>query len=138
MLFKSNTRILKKGLSMQIKITFKSTDHSDAIEQHVRAEIAKFESLFKRDGGPISVEVIVQAHHEKHYATAEFLIHSSDYRAVAHAQGPDMYVIIHEAARKAFQEIIKQKGKLSDKQDHRHQYQEFDNQDDQDDDEDEA
>ena len=105
---------------MQIKITFRSMDHSDAIEKYVRAEIEKFGQLFNREGGPINISVVLEAHREKHYFIAEFIVDSSDYHAVTRAEGADMYTMINDAAHKMTQELIKQKGKLLEKQDHRH------------------
>ena len=95
-------------------------DHSDAIEKYVRVEIAKFDQLFNREGGPTTVEVVLEAHHEKHYFIAEFIVNSSNYHAVTRAQGADMYTMINDAAHKMKEELMKQKGKLLEKKDHRH------------------
>jgi len=105
---------------MNIKITFRSMDHSDAIEQYIHDEIEKFSPLLERENSPVNVSVVLEPHSTKHYFIAEFIVDSPDYHAVSNAEGHDMYTAINDAAHKMTEELGKQKGKMLEKRDHRH------------------
>lgn len=111
--------LFSERYSMQIKITFRAMDHSATIEKYVRAEVATFEQFFKREEGKPSVEVILQGHTKENHFTVEFVVKSSEYSASARVQGKDIYVTIHDATHNITQQIIKQKGKMLDKEHHR-------------------
>ncbi|WP_162801817.1 HPF/RaiA family ribosome-associated protein [Candidatus Chromulinivorax destructor] len=104
---------------MHIKITYRAMDHSATIEKYVRAEVATFEQLFKREEGKPSVEVILQGHTKENHFTVEFVVKSGAYSASARVEGKDVFATIHDATHNITQQIIKQKGKMLDKEHHR-------------------
>jgi len=104
---------------MQIKISFHALDKTAEIEKYVRAEIETFEQLFKRESGKIAINVMLQGHTKENDFTVEFVVKSSEYHAVARVKGTDIYATIHDATHNITQQIIKQKGKILDKEHHR-------------------
>lgn len=105
---------------MHIKVTFRAMDHSAEIEKYVKAEIATFDELFKRDEGKASAAVVLQGHIKENHFTVEMMLKSADYNAEARAEGKDIYAAIHDATHNIAQQIIKQKGKFLEKRDRRH------------------
>ena len=104
---------------MHIKITFHALEKSAEIEKYVKAEIQTFEQLFKREAGKTTIEVMLQGHIKENDFTVEFVVKSSDYHAAARVKGTDIYATIHDATHNITQQIIKQKGKMLDKEHHR-------------------
>lgn len=115
----NNFILFDKGYDMQIKVTFRAMDHSAEIEKYVKAEIETFDQLFKREAGTTSVEVFVQGHIKENHFTVEMIVKTTDYQAVARVEGKDIYATIHDATHHVTQQIIKQKGKIIDKEHHR-------------------
>jgi ribosomal subunit interface protein len=94
---------------MHKKITFRSMDHSDAIEQHVLDKAEKLDKFFKREPLPIDIEIVLEAHHDKHFYKAAVIVKSKNYNLVAHAEGSDMYAMIDEAMHTMVREIAHKK-----------------------------
>lgn len=94
---------------MNKKITFRSMDYSQAIEEHVLNKAEKFDKFFKREPLPVDIEIVLEAHREKHYFKVEIIVHSKNYHLVAHSEGDDMYVMIDEAVHKMVREIAHKK-----------------------------
>ena len=99
-------------IAMHKKITFRSFDHSDAIEQYVLAKSEKLDKFFKREPLPIAIEIILESHREKHYVNVEIIVKSKNYNCIAHAQGSDMYAMIDQAVHIMIGEISRKKEKM--------------------------
>lgn len=97
---------------MQKKITFRSMDHSDAIENHAYEKLAKLDKFFKREPSPIIIEMVLEAHREQHYFIAELKVNSTHYDLVSKTEGNDMYSMIDEAVHKMVKEISRKKEKM--------------------------
>ncbi|MBV8661108.1 MAG: ribosome-associated translation inhibitor RaiA [Candidatus Dependentiae bacterium] len=97
---------------MYKKITFRSMDHSDAIEKHVLDKAEKLDKFFKREPAPVDIEIILEAHREKHYFKAEVIVTSKNYHLVAHSEGSDMYAMIDDAMHKMIREIANKKEEM--------------------------
>ena len=69
---------------MQTKITFRSMDHSDAIERYAREKMEKLHKFFKKEN-PDSVffTMTLEAHREHHYFIAELKVKSAQYDLIA-------------------------------------------------------
>jgi len=96
---------------MQKKITFRSMAHSDAIEQYVTNKIQKISKFFKRDSSNVDMQVVLDAHREKHYFQVEFKIDSCNYHMFVKSQGSDMYAMIDEVISKISKDIARKKEK---------------------------
>ncbi len=97
---------------MHKKITFRSMDHSDALEKHVLEKSEKLDNFFKREPLPIDIEIVLQAHRAKHYFNADIIVKSKNYHLVAHVESSDMYVAIDEVVHKMVREIAHKKEKM--------------------------
>ena len=86
---------------------------------YVKDEIETFDQLFKREAGKASVDVVLQGNIKENKFNVEFAVRSSDYHATARVEGKDIYATIHDAVHNVTQQIIKQKGKMIDKEHHR-------------------
>ena len=97
---------------MQKKITFRSMDHSDAIERYAFEKIAKLDKFFKREPSPIVINIVLEAHRVHHYFIAELKVKSLHYDFVARAEGSDMYSMIDDTVHKMVKDISRKKEKL--------------------------
>jgi len=109
---KNKFTIFDEGSFMHKRITFRSMAHSDAIEKHVLKKIAKVDRFFKREPEPISMEIILEPHREKHFFKVEFLVNSHNYHIVIKTEGMDMYAMIDEAISKMVKDIARKKEKM--------------------------
>jgi len=96
---------------MNRKITFRSMDHSDIIENYINKKLDKFDKFFKDEQGPVSFEVVLEAHRIKNYFIVEVRLQSREYNFVAQAEGDDMYTMIDEAEHKMMQQVSRAKEK---------------------------
>ena len=116
---KNNFAYFDKGCCMHRKITFRSMDHSDAIEEDIHKKLDKLDKFFKHEQEPITMEVVVEAHRTKHYFIVEFKIQSKHYNMIARSEGADMYAMIDQAGHKIERDIAREKERLVDKEHHR-------------------
>ncbi len=97
---------------MHKRITFRSMDHSDAIEKYIHKKVEKIDKFFKREPLPLHIDIILEAHRERHYFKVEFKVNSYNYHIVVNTEGMDMYHMIDEAVTKMIKEITRRKEKL--------------------------
>ncbi|MGZ6250678.1 MAG: ribosome hibernation-promoting factor, HPF/YfiA family [Candidatus Chromulinivorax sp.] len=97
---------------MHKKITLRFMQHSDAIEQYIHKKISKLDKFFKREPQPIYIDIVLEAHREKHFFNVEIKIQSVHYHFVVTTQGADMYAMIDQAVDKAVKDIARKKEKL--------------------------
>lgn len=80
---------------MQTKITFRSMDHSDAVERYARKKIEKIHKFFKKENpDSVFLSMTLEAHREHHYFIAEFKVKSPQYDLIAKKEGGEMYPMI--------------------------------------------
>lgn len=101
-----------EGYFVNKRITFRSMDRSDSIEKYIHDKIQKIDKFFKREPLPINIEMILEAHREKHYCNVEFKVNSTNYHLVVKTEGRDMYTMIDEAVAIMIKDITRQKGKM--------------------------
>lgn len=97
---------------MHKRIMFRFMDHSDAIEKYSHKRIEKIDKFFKREPGPIYIDMVLEAHREKDFFRVEFRVNSVHYHSVIQTEGFDMYAMIDEAVCKMVKDIIRKKDKL--------------------------
>ena len=103
---------------MHRKITVRSMEHSDLIEQDINKKLDKIDKFFKHEQGPVNIEVIIETHPVKHYCIVEIKIESRQYNLVARAEGIVMRDVIDEVGHKIEKDIARAKEKLVDKKHH--------------------
>ena len=100
---------------MEKQITFRSMDHSDALEQYALSHLSKIEHfLQKSERSPISIHMIitggfVHAHHK-----IELLVKTPHYDLVSHEENKDAYQAINNVLHTMFSELTRAKEKLVD------------------------
>jgi ribosomal subunit interface protein len=103
---------------MNIQITFRGMDHSDAVENYVKIALEKVYKFIKKEPDPITFEIILEAHRQHHHHKAEIRLHSKHYRFLVEHEGPDLYTEIDYVVKHVIEEIKKEKGKALDKRNH--------------------
>lgn len=102
---------------MNIKITFRSMDHSAAIEAFALEKLAKIKKILEEsENSPIYIEMTLTASHVHAHNASELIVKSPDYDLFAKDEDPDMYKSITSTADKMYRELIKAKGIRIDKQ----------------------
>ena len=86
--------------------------HSDAIEKYIHTKIQKLDKFFKREPQPIYIDIVLEAHREKHFFDVELKINSTHYHIFIQTEGCDMYAMIDEAVHRAVKDIAKKKEKM--------------------------
>lgn len=86
--------------------------HSDAIEMYAHKKIEKLDKFFKREPSPIFIDLILEAHHQKHFFKVECKINSVNYHLIVQTEGTDMYTMIDDAMYKITKDITRKKSKL--------------------------
>lgn len=92
---------------MNINITFRHLDATDAIKDHVEGKLEKFKKYLIR---PIDVHVILEV--EKIRQKCEITLQAKDFSAVAHEESEDMYASIDNAVHKLERQMQKHKEKI--------------------------
>lgn len=101
--------IIDEGYFMHKRITFRSMDHSNAIENYINKKIEKIKKFFKREPQPIYIDIILELNREKHAFKIECKLHSVHYHLITHGQGPDIYLMIDNAISKMIKDISRKK-----------------------------
>lgn len=96
---------------MHKRIMFRCMAHSQAIENYIFKKIGKLDKFFKREPLPISIDIVLEPHREKHFYKVACTIDSVHYHKTVHNQGMDMYVMIDETIRKIIKDITRRKEK---------------------------
>ena len=104
---------------MHRKITFRSMEHSNLIEQDINKKLDKLDKFFKHEEGPVNIETTVETHPVKHYCVVEIKIQSRQYNLVARAEGAVMRDVIDEVGHKIEKDIAREKERLVDNERHR-------------------
>ena len=96
---------------MNKKISFHNMDHSDPLEQHARAKIAKIEELLKREKNhsPMNLELRLTSNKPHPHHHAELHVKTPRFDLNSHDEGPDMYIIVDNTIDKMVKLIKKHK-----------------------------
>lgn len=97
---------------MKTKITFRSMDHSDAIERYAKEKISKLHKFFKKENpDSVFISMTLESHRTKHYFIAELKIKTAQYDLIAKKEGGEMYPMIDHAVHIMEKEITRAKEK---------------------------
>lgn len=108
---------------MNIKVTFRSMDHSSAIESFVLEKLAKIKNFLEEsERSPIYIEVTLTAGFTHAHNAAEIIVKSPNYDFFSSDEGPDMYKVITSAIDKMNRELTKAKEERIDKRVHGNQH----------------
>ena len=97
---------------MQIKITFRGMDHSDAIERYAHKKMEKLHKFFKKENpGSVFITMTLDSHRTKHYFMAELKIKTAQYDLLSKKEGADLYPMIDQTVQTMEKEITHAKEK---------------------------
>lgn len=99
---------------MKILVTFRGMEHSNALEDFVKAKLHKVLRFLENEASPTVIDVILEAGTQHHHHKVEFRLHSPHYKIVAHREGPEIYAEVEGVADIFAQEIAKAKQKRVD------------------------
>ena len=102
---------------MDINVTFRHTDPSEAIKAHVHEKMKKLEKYLIK---PESIHVIltVEPHHDKINNTVEIALSENGNQMSAHEKAENMYASIDMAVGKIERQLKKYKEKLKNHKGH--------------------
>lgn len=103
---------------MNVQITFRGMDHSNAAEDYVKQALEKTYKFLEKEPEPIQFEVILEAHREHTHHLVEIRIHSKHNHFIVKEEGSDLYAQIDRVVKILIEEIKKQKSKYLDKRNH--------------------
>jgi putative sigma-54 modulation protein len=89
---------------MQVHITFRHIESTEAIKNHVNEKLEKFKKYLIR---PIDVHVILEV--EKTRQLCEMTMQAKDFKAVSNAESDDLYKSIDESVAKLERQVQKHK-----------------------------
>jgi putative sigma-54 modulation protein len=100
---------------MYKRITFRSMDHSEALEAFANKQLEKIEKIVEQsEREPIYVEMVLTAGFTHAHHRVEIIVKSPHYDLFASHEGPDMYQEINKVIDKMETELRKHKEKRID------------------------
>lgn len=99
---------------MKILVTFRGMDHSNALEDFVKAKLHKAARILENEAPPVTVDVILEAARPHPHHRVEFRVNSPHYKVVANREGVEIYKEVEEVADIFTQEIARLKQKRVD------------------------
>lgn len=103
---------------MNIKISFRNMEHSDALETYVNNALEKIFKFIEREPEPIQINVILEAHKQHAHHKVEIRMSSKNYHFLLSHEGPHIYQEIDHVVKILIEDIKKTKGKNLDKRQH--------------------
>lgn len=100
---------------MQVAITFRHLDSSDAVKDHVEEKMAKLTRLLSKE--PINVHVILSQ--EKFRYIAEVTVHAMNLSLACVEEASDLYAAIDQVSHKLEHQLRRHKEKLTDRKAYR-------------------
>lgn len=101
---------------MERHITFRSMEHSAALEAHAIKLLAKVENyLQENERPPLVIHVIITGGFVHTHHKIEMLVKTPHYDLAAHAEGPDAYETMRIVADKLQSELYRAKEKRLDR-----------------------
>ena len=108
---------------MKADITFRGMEHTDAIEQYVAKNLAKFKKYFgKEDPEATFIHVVLDGQLKHAIYNVEIRVKSPHFDLVAQREGTKMYPLIDEVSHIMEAELEKAKRKLIDDIQHRDKF----------------
>lgn len=106
---------------MNKRITFRHTDHSEAIESYINKQIAKIEHFLENEPTPVSIDFTLEASSTRAHPRVELRIKTPHYNRVVHEEhnGTEMYEIIDKVIDRMYRLLHEDKQRMVD--DRRHQ-----------------
>lgn len=100
---------------MNIKITFRNMEHSDALDTYTREGLEKIFKFIEKEPEPINIDVILEAHRQHHHHKVEIRMSSKHYHFLLAHEGPEIYKEIDHVIKVLIEDIKKEKGKMLSK-----------------------
>ncbi len=100
---------------MNIRISFRNMEHSDALTQYTNEALEKVYKFIEREPEPIQIDVILEAHRQHAHHKVEIRMNSKHYHFLLAHEGPDIYLLIDHVIKILIEDIKKTKGKNLDK-----------------------
>lgn len=101
---------------MHKRITFRSMDHSQNIENYVHEHLAKVEEFLANEREPIYIDIVLDSGKIHAHHAVEFRLKSPHYELVSSFEGPKMYEVIDHVIDTMYHEMLKAKEKRIDKE----------------------
>ena len=100
---------------MQADLTFRGMEPTEAIEDFVKKNIAKFKKyLGKEDPDATFIHVVLEGNHNHNIYKVEIRVKTPHFNVVAQREGKEMYPLIDETVKVMDRELEKAKNKLLD------------------------
>lgn len=103
---------------MNIRISFRNMDHSDALAQYAHDALQKVFKFIEREPEPIHIDVILEAHRQHAHHKVEIRMSSKHYHFLINQESPDLYPLIDHTVKILIEDIKKTKEKNLDKRQH--------------------
>ncbi len=100
---------------MNKRITFRGTEHSPVIEEHVQRQLAKIEHFLEHDKTPQSIDFIIEIHPTHAHNRIDIQIKSPSYHVKVTREGQEVYRVIDEVTDAAYRELQKEKERNIDR-----------------------
>lgn len=99
---------------MNIKLTFRHMDHSDAIEEYVQKQLAKIKRILEHERSPIYVELTLSPSDVHRHHRVELLIKSPHYDLMSEYEhaGTDFYDAINHVITVMYRRLLEAKDRL--------------------------
>ncbi|HYC55690.1 MAG TPA: ribosome-associated translation inhibitor RaiA [Candidatus Binatia bacterium] len=98
---------------MQILVTFRHMDASDALRSYATEKIERVASKYLKNA--VEAHVILEAAGHRKRFQAEFNVHASNFDISAHSDSDDMYSAIDFAVDKVEAQVRKHKDRINDR-----------------------
>ena len=105
---------------MNIKISFRNMEHSDALTNYTNEALEKVFKFIEREPEPIHIDVILEAHKIHAHHKVEIRMSSKHYHFLREQESPDIYQAIDYLIKVLIEDIKKTKGKNLDKREKGH------------------
>ncbi len=99
---------------MNIRISFRGMDHSQAMETYARQALEKVLKLVEKEEN-LQIEMLIEAHQKSKHHKVEVRLTSKNHRCIAEHEGPDTHREIDYVVKTLGEDIKKKKGKMLDK-----------------------
>ena len=110
---------------MNKRITFRSMDHSDLIEQHANKQLAKVEDFLRNEPTPIYIDLVLEPSKVHAHNKVELRVKSPHYELYVTHEGPDFYAVLDHVIDVMYYDLHKQKQKEVDMRKQRGRHEDF-------------
>ena len=111
---------------MNIRITFKDTEHSSATEEIARKQLAKVvDFLTKEDRSPVYIDLILMPSHVHSHHLIELRVKSPNYDRYSSYEGKDFGHTLDRVIDVMYKELHEDKKRMDDQKKSRGRHEEF-------------